>query len=492
MLEIGKRYTAHVLRVVSSGLLVSVHNAAMQEAVIEIVKLQEISSEADKQAALKNFKTGQTVPVKVYGKIEAAQKHKNQRRVRYQLSIRLAHNDPWESIEKAMSWQADSKKLFFMQVASVNKQTVKGEVLPGVTAQVDFKPILEFFKTKDAPLTITADNFDTILHKITIHTDYDFFKACYDYDRKAQQYILKVADMAKERIAEIIKSVQPVDIKIDYLPLRGDTLAGYITSCNTEARLVDMDVLSYIKDLRELDATVKIRTEEPPLHIVHNPGSIPKRSLGKIKNILFADDDKDVANTYNILLREEGFLVHVAYDLQAAKTLADDEDIDLALVDLHFPEITKGLSLLHYLAEKHPYIKTIITTADINFPSDEIIKQLANVPIVNYLPKPLIPGELITAILDAEYTQPVSVKSFFSGVAGVEPAITVQPAATIEKPLKSLLLEIIEVVRANAGAIFEIHPLTFNVAMRAWVGIDKPVFDVYKDRLHKSPIREHL
>jgi len=64
--------------------------------------------------------------------------------------------------------------------------------------------------------------------------------------------------------------------------------------------------------------------------------------------VLIADDDRDAVMTLGILLRSEGYEVHLAQSGKEAMSAALEAKPDVALLDLHMPGFS-GLRVAHEL-----------------------------------------------------------------------------------------------------------------------------------------------
>ncbi len=85
-----------------------------------------------------------------------------------------------------------------------------------------------------------------------------------------------------------------------------------------------------------------------------------------MSNILIIDDEETILFSFNIILEEEGFTVFCASNAEEGISIARDNDIDLALVDLHLPEMN-GEDVIFAINRIKPNIKFIIHSGDINF-----------------------------------------------------------------------------------------------------------------------------
>ena len=66
--------------------------------------------------------------------------------------------------------------------------------------------------------------------------------------------------------------------------------------------------------------------------------------------ILVVDDDRDILQLVSIHLKREGYTVYQVSDVEAALALLEQQDVDLAVVDVMMPGID-GFELTKILAQ---------------------------------------------------------------------------------------------------------------------------------------------
>ena len=79
------------------------------------------------------------------------------------------------------------------------------------------------------------------------------------------------------------------------------------------------------------------------------------------KTLLVVDDDEGMRETMTAMLRQDYRVLRVASG-EAALQIADKEDIDLMLLDVHLPGIS-GLDVLRVFKENFPYVEVIVVSA---------------------------------------------------------------------------------------------------------------------------------
>lgn len=110
-------------------------------------------------------------------------------------------------------------------------------------------------------------------------------------------------------------------------------------------------------------------------------------------NILLVDDDKDIVNSMEIHLRNEGLNVYKAYDGIEALEVLMDKNIHLILMDIMMPKLDGLNTTLKIREEKNiPIILVSAKTQD----TDKIIG--LNMGADDYVTKPFNPLELVARV----------------------------------------------------------------------------------------------
>ena len=78
--------------------------------------------------------------------------------------------------------------------------------------------------------------------------------------------------------------------------------------------------------------------------------------------ILVVDDEVVVRDTLKKILIDEGFKVLVANDGGTAISLSENNDIDIALLDIRLPDIS-GDKVFEKIKALRPHVKTVMMTA---------------------------------------------------------------------------------------------------------------------------------
>jgi two-component system phosphate regulon response regulator OmpR len=109
---------------------------------------------------------------------------------------------------------------------------------------------------------------------------------------------------------------------------------------------------------------------------------------------LIVDDEPDVREVLEEYFVSQGYAVMGAESAGAAKTLASQHPIDLALVDIHMPG-EDGLSLARHLRERYAKIAIVMLTS-----ADTVVDRIVGLEMGadDYVPKPFDPRELVARV----------------------------------------------------------------------------------------------
>ena len=109
-----------------------------------------------------------------------------------------------------------------------------------------------------------------------------------------------------------------------------------------------------------------------------------------MSNILVVDDDKEIVDSIEIYLRNEGFNIFKAYDGMEALEILVSENIHLIIMDIMMPKLDGIKATIKIREEKNiPIILVSAKSED----SDKIIG--LNIGAADYITKPFNPLELI-------------------------------------------------------------------------------------------------
>ena len=110
--------------------------------------------------------------------------------------------------------------------------------------------------------------------------------------------------------------------------------------------------------------------------------------------ILVVDDEPDVREVLEEYLAAHGYAVIGAESASAARTIAANQSVDLALVDIHMPG-EDGLSLARHLRERYASIAIVMLTS-----AGTVVDRIVGLEMGadDYVPKPFDPRELVARV----------------------------------------------------------------------------------------------
>lgn len=109
--------------------------------------------------------------------------------------------------------------------------------------------------------------------------------------------------------------------------------------------------------------------------------------------ILVVDDEKEIADLLEVYLQNENYEVFKFYSGNAALKFVDENDIDLAILDIMLPDVG-GLALCRHIREKHTYPIIMLTA------KDEEVDKITGLSLGadDYITKPFRPLELVARV----------------------------------------------------------------------------------------------
>ncbi|MCW4013309.1 MAG: response regulator [Candidatus Bathyarchaeota archaeon] len=111
----------------------------------------------------------------------------------------------------------------------------------------------------------------------------------------------------------------------------------------------------------------------------------------KMFHVLIVDDDEFLADTFEMLLEDAGFLVETAQTGNQALLKASQFDFDMAILDYRLPDIT-GTELRKRLKERNKDMNVVFLTGQVEAMDGEVAEGLDKDEI---LLKPISPDELL-------------------------------------------------------------------------------------------------
>ena len=109
--------------------------------------------------------------------------------------------------------------------------------------------------------------------------------------------------------------------------------------------------------------------------------------------ILVVDDEHDIADLLEVYLQNENYIVYKFYSAKDALTCIEQEELDLAILDMMLPDIS-GFSLCQKIRETHTYPIIMLTAKDEE--TDKITGLTLGAD--DYVTKPFRPLELIARV----------------------------------------------------------------------------------------------
>ncbi|KPU42976.1 transcriptional regulatory protein WalR [Oxobacter pfennigii] len=110
-------------------------------------------------------------------------------------------------------------------------------------------------------------------------------------------------------------------------------------------------------------------------------------------NILVVDDEQSIADLIEVYLKSESYNVLKFYNGRDALQCIDEENIDLAILDVMLPDIN-GFSICQQIREKHNFPVIMLTA------KDEEIDKITGLTLGadDYITKPFRPLEMVARV----------------------------------------------------------------------------------------------
>ncbi|OHB80475.1 MAG: hypothetical protein A2V98_07280 [Planctomycetes bacterium RBG_16_64_12] len=118
--------------------------------------------------------------------------------------------------------------------------------------------------------------------------------------------------------------------------------------------------------------------------------------------ILVVDDEPIVCQSCRKILAADGHDVCVALSGEEALRKMENEDFDVALVDLKIPG-SGGLSLVRAIRKTSPQTEVVVITG---YPSIENAKESIRLGAFDYVTKPFVPETVRSVVFQALTCQP--------------------------------------------------------------------------------------
>ncbi len=116
-----------------------------------------------------------------------------------------------------------------------------------------------------------------------------------------------------------------------------------------------------------------------------------------MSNILIVDDEESIRITLKEFLRDAGYEVDAAEDVELAMKMLAARDFDVVVSDIILPRIT-GLALLKSIKEASPQVEVILMTGE---PTVETASEAVRAGAFDYLSKPVSKNRFLNAVANA-------------------------------------------------------------------------------------------
>lgn len=109
--------------------------------------------------------------------------------------------------------------------------------------------------------------------------------------------------------------------------------------------------------------------------------------------ILIVDDEKEIADLAALYLENENFIVYKTYTAAEAMDYIENEEIDLAILDVMLPDMS-GLEICRKIRQKHTYPVIMLTAKGEE--TDKITGLTLGAD--DYITKPFLPLEMVARV----------------------------------------------------------------------------------------------
>ena len=114
-------------------------------------------------------------------------------------------------------------------------------------------------------------------------------------------------------------------------------------------------------------------------------------------SILITDDDDGCRQALRDIMELQGYHTLVASSGEEAVDIARDEDVHLALLDMHMPRLT-GIETLLLVRQFRINLPGILVTAD---PSEQVMRQAYQAQVYSVIPKPVSKNIVLHTVIRA-------------------------------------------------------------------------------------------
>jgi DNA-binding NtrC family response regulator len=133
--------------------------------------------------------------------------------------------------------------------------------------------------------------------------------------------------------------------------------------------------------------------------MIGTSGAVREREL-MVKRIFVVDDEKGIADTLVVILRQRGYEASAFYDAQTALEQAERSCPELVISDVVMPGMN-GLDMAALMEERHPACKILLVSGNVGT-LDLLELSRRNGHDFEMLAKPIYPGELLDRIASVQ------------------------------------------------------------------------------------------
>jgi CheY-like chemotaxis protein len=130
-----------------------------------------------------------------------------------------------------------------------------------------------------------------------------------------------------------------------------------------------------------------------------------EKDMGTEKDILVIEDDRDIVNSYRIILENKKYSVRAAYSGKEGYGMIQKKAPDLIILDVMMATVTEGFDLAFKLRNDPKYIKIpiIMVTSFQKKIAEEGPERFQHIlgegwPVSHFLEKPIDPEELLSVV----------------------------------------------------------------------------------------------
>jgi len=290
------------------------------------------------------------------------------------------------------------------------------------------------------------------------------------------------------------------------MPLPGDTVAGffYQDQVDHDNRIVELDYAAYVRSEVSVgnilspslgnSAPSASSTDSSSCEYGSDRRATAKAALRDIQTVLIVDDDRSFLGSLCNFMNGLGCQVLSADSQAGAEEIvaSPPEPIDLAIIDLHLTDRREfeGFSVASKLAAEQDGCRIIVVSAESTVPAKERLSNFAYVPTSALLSKPFGRDELLDA-LEVSSREPAKTLGEFMAFDAPRdlPYVRSQTESSSVSELDSVCESLRQATRAEAVALFSVHPVSYAVQMPAKADPHTLLTKVER-RLDCSPVRD--